>query len=67
MKRVVQRTKSFEKAFKKLPSGVQHKFIFKLEIFVEDEADERLRTHRLKGNRKNEFAFSVTGDVRAIY
>ena len=67
MRKIVQRTKGFEKAFNKLASKTQQKFIEKLEVFLESENDKKLKTHRLKGNRKNEFSFAVTGDVRAIY
>ncbi len=67
MKKIIQRTKGFEKTFKKIPSKIQQKFIEKLEVFLDDENNINLKTHRLKGMKKNEFAFSVTGDVRAVY
>ena len=60
MKKIVQRTRGFEKAFGKL-------FIKKLHIFIDDEFSPSLKTHRLKGKRKNEYSFSVTDDIRAIY
>lgn len=67
MKKIIQRAKRFEKAFSKLPKKVQQKFIERLEVFVFDQNVEALKIHSLKGNMKDCFAFSVTGDVRAIY
>jgi len=67
MEKVVLKTKFFRNAFRKLNPKIQQKFIQKLEIFLEDEKDERLKAHKLKGHRKDEFAFSVTGNIRAIY
>ena len=67
MKKIVGRTRGFEKAFLRLNKKIQEKFIQKLELFLEDENSKTLKSHRLKGNRKNEFSFSVTGNFRAIY
>jgi len=67
VQKIVRRTRGFEKAFLKLNKKIQEKFIKKLEIFLENENDKTLRSHRLKGSRKNEFSFSITGDFRAIY
>ncbi len=67
MKKIIQRTKRFEKSFSKLTFKVQKLFIKKLSIFIDDEHHPSLRTHKLKGKRKNEHAFSVTDDIRAIY
>lgn len=67
MKKIVQRTKRFEKAYIKLNKKIQHLFLQKLEIFLENENATALSTHRLKGKRSIEFSFSVTADIRAIY
>jgi len=67
MKKIVRRTRGFEKAFLKLDKKIQEKFIQKLKIFLEDDNNKILKNHRLKGDRKNEFSFSITGDFRAIY
>ncbi len=67
MRKIVQRTKGFEKAFLKLPKKLQEKFVRQLAIFLEDEFDVRLKTHELRGDRKDEWSFSVAYDVRAIY
>jgi mRNA-degrading endonuclease YafQ of YafQ-DinJ toxin-antitoxin module len=67
MKKIVQRTRRFEKRFKKLVPKLQKKFITKLKFFLDDEFHPSLDTHKLKGKKKGEMAFSLTGDVRAIY
>ena len=67
MKKVIQRTKGFEKAFLKLQKKWRKKFIKQLEFFLEDEFHPLLKTHELKGTRKGEWSFSVGNDIRAIY
>jgi mRNA-degrading endonuclease YafQ of YafQ-DinJ toxin-antitoxin module len=67
MKKILQRTKNFEKSLLRLPKKIQQKFIEKLEIFLEDSYHPLLKTHSLKGDMNNLYAFSVTGDVRVIF
>lgn len=67
MKKIVQRTKGFEKSFLKLQPKWRRKFIKKLELFLEDELHPILKTHELKGNQKGYWSFSVAHDIRAIY
>lgn len=67
MKKIIQRTKGFEKSFSKLPGKIQRKFIDRLEIFVNDQNAAALKIHPLRGDMKDCYAFSVTGDVRAIF
>lgn len=67
MKKIIQRTKGFEKSFIKLHSKTQHLFIKKLSLFIDDEYAPSLRTHGLKGKQKGYYAFSVTSDIRAVY
>lgn len=67
MRKVIQRTRKFEKSFSKLPRKIREKFVTKLKIFIEDEHAAVLKTHRLEGTMKMYYAFSVTGNVRAIY
>lgn len=67
MNKRVQRTRRFEKRFKKLMPKIQKKFIVKLKVFLEDEFHSCLDTHKLKGKKKGEMAFSLTDDVRVVY
>lgn len=67
MKKVIQRTKGFEKAFLKLQKKLRTKFIKQLAFFLDDEFHPLLKTHALKGTHKGEWSFSVANDIRAIY
>ncbi|MDD3861364.1 MAG: hypothetical protein PHP74_00500 [Candidatus Gracilibacteria bacterium] len=67
MKKIIQRTGRFEKSFGKLNAKTQKLFIKKLGIFIDNEYSTSLKTHKLKGKRQNEYAFSITDDIRAIY
>ena len=39
----------------------------RLELFIEDSKNPILKDHQLKGKRSEYRAFSITGDVRAVY
>lgn len=67
MRKIIQRTRGFEKSFGRLNVKTQKLFIKKLGIFIDDEHASSLKTHKLKGKLGNEYAFSVTDDIRAIY
>jgi mRNA-degrading endonuclease YafQ of YafQ-DinJ toxin-antitoxin module len=67
MKKIVQRTKGFEKAFLKLQVKWRNKFVKQLELFLDDEFHPLLKTHELKGDRRGDWSFSVANDIRAIY
>jgi len=57
----------FEKAFKALPSGVGGQAIEKEKIFREDCFDKRLKTHKLKGELGNYWAFSINYSYRILF
>lgn len=67
MRKIIQRTKGFEKALLKLQPKFRLKFLDRLKLFIEDEFHPFLKTHELKGHRRSEWSFSVTNDIRAIY
>ena len=61
---------SFKKAFKKkLKSNPQVEEVFweKVDIFLSDPFDQRLRTHKLSGKLKNLWSFSLGYDFRVIF
>ena len=61
---------SFKKAFKKkLKSNPQVEEVFweKVDIFLSDPFDQRLRTHKLSGKLKNLWSFSLGYDYRVIF
>lgn len=59
--------KDFIKNFKKLPPKTKKKFQDRLILFEEDEFNETLNNHALKGIWLGYRSINVTGDIRAIY
>ncbi len=61
----------FEKKLKKfstqLTTDQKIKLRQKLAIFKEDIFDDRLKTHKLKGNLKNYYAFSINYSERIVF
>lgn len=62
--------KNFLKSYKKriLPSpSLDKKFKERLKLFIEDKSNSILKDHALKGRKSEYRAFSITGDIRAVY
>lgn len=57
----------FAKAFKALPSKIKKQAIEKEKIFRRDCFDKKLKTHKLKGNLENYWAFSVNYSYRILF
>lgn len=57
----------FKKSFQKTPSKIQIKFYSRMEIFLKDEFDPRLRNHALVGEYKGLNSIDITGDWRVLY
>jgi addiction module RelE/StbE family toxin len=60
---------SFKKEFKKRikSTNAEKEFWNKLEIFISDPFDPRLRTHKLSGKLKNLWSFSIEFNIRVIF
>ena len=60
---------SFKREFKKrIKSTVlEPEFWIRLEIFIADPFDPRLKTHKLSGKLKGLWSFSVEFDTRVIF
>lgn len=61
---------AFKRAFKKLVRGrrpLEESFWGKVEIFTADPFDQRLKTHKLSGQLKDLWSFSVTYDIRVVF
>ncbi|WP_353740582.1 type II toxin-antitoxin system RelE/ParE family toxin [Desulfoferrobacter suflitae] len=61
---------SFKRAFSKRIKGqlpLEKLFWERVETFVEDPFDKRLRTHKLSGKLKDLWSFSITYDSRVIF
>ncbi|NJO17548.1 MAG: type II toxin-antitoxin system mRNA interferase toxin, RelE/StbE family [Thioploca sp.] len=60
----------FERSFRKRFKGKRHlqeRFWQRVEIFLENPFDSRLRTHKLTGNLKELWSFSVEYDTRVVF
>lgn len=61
----------FEKKFKKytaqLPEAGKQRLKKRLEIFREDIFDKRLKTHKLKGELKEYYSFSISYSDRIVF
>jgi addiction module RelE/StbE family toxin len=61
---------SFKRAFKKRIAGrkeLEAKFWRHVEVFTRDPHDARLRTHKLSGELRDFWSFSVEYDVRVVF
>ena len=60
---------SFKKVFKKRvkSSEIETEFWIRLELFVDDPFDARLKTHKLSGTLKDLWSFSIEYDLRVVF
>jgi len=63
----VEYAPSFERMFKKLPKALKEEVADKIDLFVHPENHERLRVHKLHGELKTCYAFSVNYRVRIVF
>lgn len=59
--------KNFEKQFKKLTPKLKLQTRNRINIFIINPNDSKLRLHQLKGVYSDYFSINITGDVRALY
>jgi addiction module RelE/StbE family toxin len=57
----------FKKQYNKLPIKFQQQFDSRLQLFLDDRTDARLRVHPLKGAYAGYWSMDVNGDIRALY
>ncbi|MEI6050931.1 MAG: type II toxin-antitoxin system mRNA interferase toxin, RelE/StbE family [Bacteroidota bacterium] len=60
---------SFKKVFKKRVKSteIEPEFWVRLELFVDDPFDARLKTHKLSGKLKDLWSFSIEYDLRIVF
>jgi len=60
---------SFKKAFHKRikASDIEQEFWKKLELFINDPFDPKLKTHKLSGKLKDLWSFSVDYNLRVVF
>jgi addiction module RelE/StbE family toxin len=57
----------FKKQYKKLPLKMQTQFDDRVQLFVVDPTQPKLKVHPLKGKFAGYWSMSVSGDIRALY
>ena len=60
-------SKNFRKQLKNLSVKEQKQFYTRLQWFILDNYDSRLRNHMLAGKFKGLRSISISGDLRALY
>lgn len=65
--RKITYSKDFLKSARKLPRNVQGLLLEKEKLFLDNSADLRLHTHRLKGKMLGLWAFSVNYSIRVLF
>ena len=63
----IQYLPKFKKQYKKLPQKFQLQFDERLNPFLTDSIDSRLRIHPLKGKYAGYWSMNINGDIRALY
>ncbi len=60
---------SFKRGFKKISKNktLEKKFWERMEIFIENPYDSRLRTHKLSGKLHELWSYTVDYDLRVIF
>jgi len=60
---------SFKKVFKKRikSTQIETEFWIRLEIFINDPFDAKLKTHKLSGKLKDLWSFSIEYDHRVVF
>ena len=60
---------SFKKVFKKRVKSteIETEFWIRLELFVNDPFDARLKTHKLSGKLKELWSFSIEYNLRVVF
>ncbi len=59
--------KDFTKQYKKLPTKLQVQTKDCIKLLTHDPNNVSLRRHRLKGDYRNYWSISISGDYRALY
>ena len=63
----IEYSSHFDRAFKKLPDGIQVLAEKREAIFRADPFDSRLKTHKLHGKYANFWSFSVDKKYRIVF
>ncbi len=64
---IIQYLPKFKRQYKKLPQKFQQQFDERLELFLNNPTDPKLRVHPLKGEYAGYWSMNISGDLRALY
>jgi addiction module RelE/StbE family toxin len=62
-------SESFKRAFRKRVKSteIESEFWNRLELFINDPFDSKLKTHKLSGKLKDLWSFSIEYDLRVVF
>jgi addiction module RelE/StbE family toxin len=63
----IQRSKRFDKEFRKQQIKVQDKFAERILLFAKEPSNPLLNIHGLTGEYRGCFSFNVSADIRVVY
>lgn len=63
----INRSSRFKRSFKKLPPKIKEDFDQRIKIFFNDPFTSSLRTHKLKGNLADYYAFYLKDGYRVLF
>lgn len=63
----LNRTRNFNKQYKKLPERVQQQFKVRLALWLVNSEHPTLRVHPLKGSLSGYWSMNISGDYLAVY
>lgn len=60
---------SFKRSFKKRIKGrnIEKEFLARLDLFINDPFEAKLKTHKLSGKLQNLWSFTIEYDTRVIF
>ena len=64
---MVSVTPQFKRMFKKLEPDLKEEALDKIESFSNTRNHKSLKVHKLKGNNKNRYSFSVNYKTRVVF
>ena len=63
----VSATPKFRKMFSKLENSLKEEALIKIEMLEDFNNHDGLKVHKLKGNHKNHYSFSVNYKIRGVF
>ena len=57
----------FQRSYKKLPRVIKDDFKSTIQVFIKNQGDPRLKTHKLKGKLHESLAFRLKDGYRVLF